>query len=317
MRSSLPPSREEMERLARHSDWRPADIHRSLTETVYADRHLWLQFAHYLLLGAGVAFLLSGVVFFFAYNWAALPRLAKLGTAGGLLAVTGLIAILAPLRDGLRRVLLTATVVLIGVLLAVLGQVYQTGANSFQLFLLWSVFALPWVALIAYPPLWLILVVLLNTTLILYTQQVGVAWEVLATSIVVFVFNLIVWAVVYTLRSHDTAFSWLIKLIALWTATVATVNTATGSLGDDLLSLGLALLLATGLYAYWVRLGLAERSVFYLAVVGCSVIFTVLFLFLRAVDGAWGLFVLGFALVGSISLLVRYLQSLNRSWRAD
>ena len=315
--SRLPPTREEMERLARHSDWRPADIRRALGETVYADRHLWLQFAHYLLLGAGVAFLLSGVGFFFAYNWAGLPRLAKLAAAGGLLAGTGLIATLAPLRDGLRRVLLTATVVLIGVLLAVLGQVYQTGADSFQLFLLWSVFALPWVALVAYPPLWLIFIVLLNTTLILYTQQVGVAWEALATSIVLFVFNVIVWAVVYMLRSGDGTFSWLIKLVALWTATVATINTATGSLGDDLLALGLALVLATGVYIYWVRLGLAERSVFYLAVVGCSVVFTVLFIFLRAVDGAWALFVLGFVLVGAISLLVRYLQSLNRSWRED
>ena len=313
--SSLPPSREELERLARHSDWRPVDIRRSLTETVYADRHLWLQFAHYLLLGAGAAFLLSGVVFFFAYNWAALPRLAKLGTAGGMLTVTGLIAILAPLPDGLRRVLLTATVVLIGVLLAVVGQVYQTGADSFQLFLLWSVFALPWVALVVYAPLWLILIVLLNTTLILYTQQVGVAWELLATSLLLFVFNLILWAVVYLLRSGDGSFSWLIKLIALWTATVATVNTAAGSLDDNLPSLSLALLLAAGLYVYWVRLGLAERSIFYLAVVGCSAIFTILFLFLRAVDGATGLFILGFALLGAISLLVRYLQSLNRSWR--
>ena len=315
--SSLPPTREELERLARHSNWRPADVRRSLTATVYADRHLWLQFAHYLLLGAGVAFLLSGVVFFFAYNWAALPRLAKLGTAGGVLAVTGLVAILAPLRDGLRRVLLTATVVLIGVLLAVLGQVYQTGADSVQLFQLWSVFALPWVALVGYAPLWLILVVLLNTTLILYTQQVGVAWALLATGMVLFVFNLILWAVVYLLRSADEGFGWLIKLIALWTATVATINTATGSFGDNLPSLTLALVLATGLYAYWIRLGLAQRSIFYLAVVGCSAIFTVLFLFLRSVDGAGGLFILGFALVGAISLLVRYLQSLNRDWRED
>ena len=315
--SSLPPTREALERLARHSDWRPVDIRRSLTTTVYADRHLWLQFAHYLLLGAGVAFLLSGVVFFFAYNWAALPRLAKLGTAGGVLTVTGLVAILAPLRDGLRRVLLTATVVLIGVLLAVLGQVYQTGADSFQLFLLWSVFALPWVALVAYAPLWLILVVLLNTTLMLYTLQVGVAWELLATGMVVFVFNVILWAVVYLLRSADEGFGWLIKLIALWTATVATINTATGSLGDNLPSLTLVLGLAAGLYAYWVRLGLAQRSIFYLAVVGCSAILTVLFLFLRSVNGAAGLFILGFALVGAISLLVRYLQSLNRDWRED
>ena len=314
--SGSPPTREEMERLARHSDWRPADIRRALTETVYADRHLWLQFAHYLLLGAGVAFLLSGLVFFFAYNWEALPRLAKLGIAGGVLAATGLTALFAPLWTGLRNVLLTATVVLIGVLLAVLGQVYQTGADSFQLFLLWSVFALPWVALVPFAPLWLVFAVLLNTTFILFTQQTGISWDYLATGIVLFVLNAVGWGVVRTLWADDPDFSWLTKLLALWTATVATVNIGAGSFDASVVSLGAVLLLAGILYAYWVRLGLAERSVFYLAVVGCSGIFSIVFIFLQFVDGAAALFVLGTGLLVAISLLVRWLQSLNKTWRA-
>ena len=41
--------------------------------------------------------------------------------------------------------LLIGATILLGVLLATIGQVYQTGADAFELFVIWSLLALPWV----------------------------------------------------------------------------------------------------------------------------------------------------------------------------
>ena len=61
---------------------------------------------------------------------------------------------------------------LVGVLLAVYGQVYQTGADPFGLFLAWAVLILGWALVGRQVGLWMLLLVLLNLTLILYWTQV-------------------------------------------------------------------------------------------------------------------------------------------------
>ena len=310
------PRYEELVRLARHSDWHPLDRKRELQDTIYAKPAAWQRFATYLLLGAGAAFLLSGVVFFFAYNWAALPRLTKLGIVGGLLLLTGFAALFAPVRLSLRRVLLTATVVLIGVLLAVLGQVYQTGANSYQLFLAWSVFAIPWVVLVPFAPLYLLMVVLLNTTFLTYTQQTGAEWNYLASGNLLFVLNVVCWLVLYLLDRQTAAHEWLTRLVALWAAIVISLNMVNGSLGEQPLQLLLAFGLAGLVFAGWTRLAFRERSIYYLTVVGGAAILTVTFLALQHIGGGTGsLFLCGAFLVGSVSLLAKRLQVLNVRWR--
>ena len=54
-------------------------------------------------------------------------------------------ALLAGLDRAFGQVLLIAGSVLTGVLLAVIGQAYQTGADVFELFVAWAVLILPWV----------------------------------------------------------------------------------------------------------------------------------------------------------------------------
>ena len=58
-------------------------------------------------------------------------------------------------------------------LLAVYGQVYQTGADAFGLFLGWAALIFSWVMIGEFAALWLLWLVLLNTGAILYWQQVG------------------------------------------------------------------------------------------------------------------------------------------------
>ncbi|MCP4692262.1 MAG: DUF2157 domain-containing protein, partial [Desulfobacterales bacterium] len=63
--------------------------------------------------------------------------------------------------------------VLVGVLLAVYGQIYQTGADAFELFVGWGVLISVWVIFSEFAALWMVWLVVLNTGAILYWLQVG------------------------------------------------------------------------------------------------------------------------------------------------
>lgn len=70
------------------------------------------------------------------------------------------------------RAALFAGAFLVGVLLAVFGQVYQTGADPYGLFVAWAVLILPWAIVGRQAGLWLLFIVLLDLALILYWTQV-------------------------------------------------------------------------------------------------------------------------------------------------
>lgn len=133
----------------------------------------WFAWAERILLLLGSTLILAGVIFFFAYNWADMGRFLKFG-----IIEAGIIGcILAAYRRGLQqlsgKILLLSASVLVGVLLAVYGQAYQTGADAFGLFLSWVVLIFAWVLIGEFAALWLVWLVLLNTGIILYWMQVS------------------------------------------------------------------------------------------------------------------------------------------------
>lgn len=137
----------------------------------------WRRFADRLLLALGTLLLLSGIVFFFAYNWQALHRFSKIGLVAAPLTVCALLA----WRAGgslIGQAWLAAAAVLTGVLLAVSGQIYQTGADTELLFFAWAVLILPWVLVARAPWLWLFWLLLGNTALLLYVAGRLEIWTV-------------------------------------------------------------------------------------------------------------------------------------------
>ena len=163
---------------------------RATIDTLYADGFLnksayasalshidkqreWWTWINRCLLFAGAASALAGIVFFFAYNWSRLPAMGKFS-----LVEIGLIAcLIGAWKVGLDKiggqVLLLAASIFVGVFLAVFGQVYQTGADSYQLFVGWAVLILGWVLLGRFGALWIVWLALVNTGLILYFTQVA------------------------------------------------------------------------------------------------------------------------------------------------
>jgi hypothetical protein len=133
----------------------------------------WRRFLDGLALWLGALFLGAATIFFFAYNWQELGRFARFGIVELLLAA----AVLASWRLGLERLpgkaaLLVATL-LVGALLALVGQTYQTGADPWELFATWALFVSPWVAIARFAPLWLLLLALVNLAISLYYRTVA------------------------------------------------------------------------------------------------------------------------------------------------
>lgn len=150
----------------------PAAHERALHLSVASPpRTAWRGFLSTTLMGLGTLLVLSGVIYFFAYNWAALHRFGKLGLIAA--AIIGTAVAAWRLGEGLAGQLsLLASAVLVGALLAVYGQAYQTGADPYELFLGWAALILPWVALSRFAPLWLFLLILLDTGVVLFWGQV-------------------------------------------------------------------------------------------------------------------------------------------------
>ncbi len=133
----------------------------------------WRRFLDRLTLWLAVVLLCAAVIMFFAYNWQAMGRYAKFGVIEALFVV----AVLAAWRFGPDRIAgqaaLLGAAILVGALLALIGQVYQTGADPWELFAVWAIAILPWVAVLRFAPLWLFWLALVNLAAILYHQTFG------------------------------------------------------------------------------------------------------------------------------------------------
>jgi uncharacterized membrane protein len=132
------------------------------------DASRWLRLVDLLLLAAGALALASGVVFFIAFNWDALGRFGKFAGA----QVLTVAAVVLYWRLGATKVTaqvaLLVAALLLGALLALYGQTYQTGADPWQLFATWALLMLPWAAIGRFAPLWLLWLLLLNLSAALY-----------------------------------------------------------------------------------------------------------------------------------------------------
>ncbi|MBF0381213.1 MAG: DUF2157 domain-containing protein [Magnetococcales bacterium] len=132
----------------------------------------WRLWGELALLIVSIGHILAGIIFFFAYNWADLTAEVKLITIQASIAITLATAYWASWDSQLGQVLVVVSSVLVGVLLAVFGQVYQTGADSWELFFTWSVLLLPWLIAGRNKVLWIVWLLVTNLAWVLYTKEI-------------------------------------------------------------------------------------------------------------------------------------------------
>lgn len=248
----------------------PGAVERGL-ELIYAppSAEEWRSFLDRALAGLGALLLLAGVFFFFAYNWRDLNRLSKLGLLAGLIAVL----FMAGRRESLAgRVSLAAASALIGALLAVYGQAYQTGADSYLLFATWALLALPWVAAAGLEPLWLGWALLCNLSLGLYVgQELGMSPEDVAFTQILAAFNALFWVVRERVRP-----GWLVAALATLATGCLTWASACQLIEGEA---PLAALVALPLVVAWYR---PRQRLYFLALVAGSTITLLTTAFIKA-----------------------------------
>ncbi|MCP4042117.1 MAG: DUF2157 domain-containing protein, partial [Gammaproteobacteria bacterium] len=137
------------------------------------DNTVWGQWGLRVLLALGVGQMLAGIIFFFAFNWVDLSPFAKLGLIQGGIVLCAAIAWRAGLDGLVGKASLAAAAVLVGVVLAVYGQIYQTGADAYQLFTGWTVLIIPWVLVSRNAALWLLWLLVGNIALYTFSVQIA------------------------------------------------------------------------------------------------------------------------------------------------
>ena len=135
---------------------------------VFPSEKDWLVFIGQLLLWLGGIAIAFAVMFFIAYNLDNIGKFVKFGAIEALIIISVFAYWKFYSHPIASKVSLLSASILLGVLLALYGITYQTGADTWQLFFTWAMLITPWVIIGRFPALWIVWLTLLNTTIILY-----------------------------------------------------------------------------------------------------------------------------------------------------
>ncbi len=167
--ADIPANRRLVDELLAHRKIAPEGRDYALDFLTPADQ--WGLWISRLFLAVGSALVLCGVVYFFAFNWAKIAPLVKLSTIQGGLFCCLLGAYYYKLERVSGQVLLLSASVLTGVFMAVYGQIYQTGADAYQLFMMWSLFIFGWTVISNFAAQWILWLAVTNVFLALWWEQ--------------------------------------------------------------------------------------------------------------------------------------------------
>lgn len=219
-----------------------------------------------------------------------------------------------------RSIILTAAAAMVGVLFAVFGQIYQTGANAYDFFLAWTLFISIWVIIGRFGPLTLLYVILINTTLILYSQQVAKDWSIALICILLFGIN-----AAFTIGTLALKYSkgfitpvWFTQILSLATFTFITVLMAHEIFEQSaqylLISLFLYPLTLAG--ALWFAQN--SKNTFYIALAAFSLIICICSLLINYVgDDVATFFILSLFVIISVTVTIKYLIQTQKKWNHD
>jgi uncharacterized membrane protein len=307
--------------ISRFSNWQASDIEISFRENdIYANQNDWSKFIKTFLMSLGIAFLVSGVIFFFAYNWASLHKFIKLGLVQVLLIAMVGVAVFSKLDKNVKGIILLGAGMLVGALFAVFGQIYQTGANAYDFFFGWTVFIALWVFVSNFGPLWLLFLALINISIWQYFEQVLGRVDQVEILNLLFVINLLYLILLKVLVHFGKITStsrWLERVIVLASISHLTFNLSFQIIDDDAISY-LTFLLGLIAFPLGIYYGKRQKDTFFIATIGLSIILIFLSLLIKTVfevgDGLVGLFITSIYVIGSISGLIFSIVNLNKQW---
>lgn len=292
---------------------------------LYPSVNEWLNIAYRFFLSAGLLLFLSGIIFFFAYNWGGLHKFAKLGLVQlAMLCIAVPLIIFKP-SDFILKLGLTAISVLVGVAFAVFGQIYQTGADAYDFFLGWSIFVTAWVAIAGFPFLWFFYLILINLTIFLYLVQVQMCLEENILYLVVALINIValsIWEYVIKGDRTDWVHALLTRLIgfviisSLSLAVIWAIFDFRSSTSISTMDILLYLVVVVGGSLYYIKKG---KDIGFTAMIAISVL---------VVGNAWIIDMVGHNIediflllsilnIGATIFLVMTLVRINKTWNLE
>ena len=307
--------REDLHIISQHSDLSAEAADAALKRNVYTTREDWQKFLQILFITFGVGFTVAGVIFFFAYNWSALHKFVKIGLIVGLIITAVGVALQPKLNSLVRNIVLTAASMFVGVLFAVFGQIYQTGANAYDFFLAWTIFTSIWVCISNFPPLTLIYLALINTTFILYYYQVT-SWHKLHFFLLLFLLNLIAFLGCLFFKKINSP-KWLTYIFATYVIVVATIGCCIGISQRYHYASVLIYLLTAIVYPLAVLYALKIKSTFYIGVIIFSLLIILTALLLKVEFTDVTLLLIALMNAAGIGGTVKLLNDLQKKWKHE
>jgi uncharacterized membrane protein len=262
----------------------------------------WRLFLDRVLLAMGSLGLLFGVLFFVAANWTGLSSWSKF-----LLLDAGILGgALAAYRLGLEREVgrwsLTVAAGLVGAFLALMGQVYQSGADPYTLFAGWAALITPWAVTAAFGPLWAMWLIVVNVSATLFWQgSTAACWLGLL--------NAVAWLLAEALKPRLGWTAFPAVLAICWTTFAAWSELV------DFRSTGFATPLWFFFTAAGVTVSLRMRSRAKLTAFGLGVVVILTTLLGKAMSWSdtFDFLVLGLAVVGQITALVQLVRRVDET----
>ena len=309
--------REDIQIISRHSNWSEKSIDNILKKNIYSNKESWHKFLRLFFISLGVGFTTAGIIFFFAYNWADLHKFIKIGLIEGLIIISTLVILFSKISLDIKNILLTGSSILVGVLFAVFGQIYQTGANAYDFFLGWTMFITIWVFVSNYAPLWLVFITLINTTLILYSQQVAQDWSEVFIFTLLFIINILFLTISLFGKKINREIKvpiWFSNLIALACVSFGTIGIVFGIFDENQTSFFVLFIITSILYGIGIRHGLKLKSGFYLSIIPFSIIIIISAFLIKLSDDAGMFFFISLFVIGSVTLVIKNLIDLQKKW---
>ena len=311
-------TRDEIHVISRHGKMDNKTVRSSLIRNVYASPDKWKKFVNLLLLTLGIAFTTSGVIFFFAYNWASLHKFIKIGLIETLIAIAVALVIFGRFSGIVKNIILFGASMMVGALFAVFGQVYQTGANAYDFFLGWTIFISIWAIVSHFPALWLLLLILIDTTFVLYIEQVAFDREIIFVFIMLYILTAVPLVLLNVLFYKK-----IIPVLPVWfqrTVELAVIFFITWPVIIDIFenpdsSWYYTISLATFTYGGMVYYGFKIKNIFYPAIVSSALIVIICSMIIEWSKGA-ELILLSVSLfvLTSVTVLIKFILSLQKKW---
>ena len=286
----------------------------------------WRAFLDAILLWLGGLALAFSALFFIAYNWDDIGRFAKFG----MVEVLIVLAVGSYWKLGenktIGKVSLLVATVFLGVLLALYGQTYQTGADTWQLFFTWALLMLPWAIVSRFPAIWIVWVVLINLSIVLYHQIFrGALWLVIGSEAnmlwLTFAFNtviLIIWEYL-AIRWHWLSERWGARLLVTGSGIPITWLCVTAIFEHQAGSAISGLVWVVWLGAVYYAYQKIKPDLFMLAG-GClsGIIVVVMFLSKHLLErgGAGAFLLLAFVVIGLGAGAAMWLRNVHREWHS-